>query len=186
MFRARVPAIMTFRLACLAGIAAVLAVLTIAAVPASAQSMQTGRQSALPIPRFVSLKSDAVNVRRGPSREHEVVWRYVRTGLPVEVTQEFENWRRIRDFEGAEGWVFHSLLSGTRTALVAPWDKSGRTYEVRSEAKGDAPVVARLEPGVQATIPACKDGWCRLRGQGFAGWMEQGTLWGVYQDENFN
>ena len=77
-----------------------------------------GSQSGLPVPRFVSLKSDRVNVRGGPSKDHEVVWVYARAGLPVEITAEFENWRRIRDWEGAEGWVYHSLLSGRRSAFV--------------------------------------------------------------------
>src|SRR3972149_2901787 len=80
--------------------------------------------SGLPLPRFVSLKADKVNVRGGPSREHEVTWVFTRLGLPVEITAESENWRRIRDAEGAEGWVFHSLLSGRRTVLVSPAAKS--------------------------------------------------------------
>src|ERR1051325_11006481 len=79
--------------------------------------------SGLPIPRFVSLKSDKVNVRAGPTKDHDVAWVYNRAALPVEVTAEFENWRRIRDWEGAEEWVYHSLLSGKRTALVSPQTK---------------------------------------------------------------
>ena len=78
-----------------------------------------GPSSGLPVPRFVSLKSDRVNVRGGPSRDHEITWMFTRSGLPVEVTAEYDNWRRVRDWEGAEGWVYHSLLSGKRTALVA-------------------------------------------------------------------
>mgnify|MGYP000508752696 CR=1 FL=1 len=74
--------------------------------------------SGLPIPRYVSLKSDHVNVRAGPTKDNDVAWVYTRTGLPVEITAEFENWRRVRDSEGAEGWVYHSLLSGRRTAVV--------------------------------------------------------------------
>jgi SH3-like domain-containing protein len=167
--------------------AALLALLVILAAPAGALAQEArGSASDLPIPRFVSLKSDAVNVRRGPSRDHEVVWRYVRAGLPVEITQEFENWRRIRDFEGAEGWVFHSLLSGNRTALIAPWDKSGKSYELHVEPSTSARVTARAEAGVQANVPECREGWCRLAGQGFSGWIEQGTLWGVYPDETFD
>ena len=70
------------------------------------------------MPRFVSLKSDKVNVRGGPTKDHDVTWIYTRAGLPVEITAEFDNWRRIRDWEGSEGWVYHSLLSGRRTAMV--------------------------------------------------------------------
>ena len=80
----------------------------------------TAAASGLPVPRFVSLKSDRVNVRGGPTKDHDVAWVFTRSGLPVEITAEFENWRRIRDCEGAEGWVYHSLLSGRRTAMVVP------------------------------------------------------------------
>src|SRR6266542_3180759 len=90
----------------------------------AAEQLSTGSASGLPVPRFVSLKSDRVNVRAGPTRDHDVTWVYTRAALPVEVTAEFENWRRIRDWEGAEGWVYHSLLSGRRTAIVASKSKA--------------------------------------------------------------
>jgi len=91
-----------------------------AGLTAAAAQTPTGSVSGLPVPRFVSLKSDKVNVRAGPAREQDVAWVYSRAALPVEVTAEFENWRKIRDWEGAEGWVYHSMLSGRRTALVSP------------------------------------------------------------------
>src|SRR5882757_6162300 len=116
--------------------------------------------SGLPLPRYVSLKSDHVNVRAGPTKDNDVAWVYTRSGLPVEITAEFENWRRVRDSEGAEGWVYHSLLSGRRTA-----------------------VAARLQAGVVAQVKKCTSGWCRVIGNGFDGWIEQQRLWGVYADE---
>ncbi|WP_237155241.1 SH3 domain-containing protein [Oryzibacter oryziterrae] len=151
---------------------------------AFAQDVKLG-PSGQPIPRFVSLKSDSVNVRQGPSRDQAVVWRYVRSGMPVEITQEFENWRRIRDVEGAEGWVFHSLLSGTRTALVAPWDTKKTPIDIHSSADDGSRVTAHLEPGVQGRVNKCDGSWCQLSGDGFSGWIHQQQLWGVYPDEKF-
>src|SRR5690348_802551 len=90
----------------------------------AAANIGTGTSSGLPVPRFVSLKSDRVNVRSGPTKDNDVSWVYTRAGLPVEITAEYENWRRIRDWEGAEGWVYHSLLSGRRMALVFSAAKS--------------------------------------------------------------
>jgi SH3-like domain-containing protein len=140
--------------------------------------------SGLPIPRFVSLKSDKVNVRSGPTKDHDVAWVYNRAALPVEVTAEFENWRRIRDWEGAEGWVYHSLLSGKRTALVAPQSKKqDQLLELRDKPDATGGVTARLQHGVLATVKRCKDGWCRLVGDGFDGWMQEARLWGVYPGE---
>jgi SH3-like domain-containing protein len=106
-------------------IASLLAAMTAASAasaadPTATGSIATGSISGLPVPRFVSLKPGKVNVRAGPTKDNDVTWVYTRAGLPVEVTAEYENWRRVRDWEGAEGWVYHSLLSGRRTAIVIP------------------------------------------------------------------
>src|SRR5438067_9066544 len=110
---------------CIGGVAlAAVATLIAAALDPAAAETGIGPKSGLPLPRFVSLKPDRVNVRGGPTRDHEVTFVYTRAALPVEITAESDNWRRIRDWEGSEGWVYHSLLSGRRTALVNPKDKS--------------------------------------------------------------
>ena len=103
----------------------------ITSAPAYSTDEPAGSVSGLPLPRFVSLKADKVNLRAGPTREHEVTWVFTRAGLPVEITAESENWRRIRDSEGTEGWVYHALLSSRRTVLVAPWSKKNRSEERR-------------------------------------------------------
>jgi SH3-like domain-containing protein len=164
--------------------AAFAAIATTSLVAASHAAGEPGgsSKSGLPVPRFVSLKPDRVNVRGGPTRDHDVTFVYTRAGLPVEITAESDNWRRIRDWEGSEGWVYHSLLSGRRTAVVMPKDKSAL---VPLYAEGDAKsrVVARLQAGVLATVKRCSDGWCRLTGSGFDGWAVQEQLWGVYPNE---
>src|SRR3979411_1980523 len=115
--------------------------------------------SGLPVPRYVSLKSDHVNVRAGPTKDNDVAWIYTRSGLPVEITAEFENWRRVRDSEGAEGWVYHSLLSGRRTAVITmkSKDELPPLYE-----GSDQPwlIPARLQAGVVAQVKHCASGWC--------------------------
>src|SRR5262245_17098602 len=148
----------------------------------AAGELATGSRSGLPIPRFVSLKPDRVNVRGGPTRDHDVAWVYTRAGLPVEITAESENWRRIRDWEGAEGWVYHSMLSGRRTAVVSAKQKDAL---VPLLAKGDtaAEVVAQLQSGVLASVKQCSGAWCRIVGHGFDGWIAQERLWGVYPNE---
>ncbi|HVV94582.1 MAG TPA: SH3 domain-containing protein [Hyphomicrobiales bacterium] len=145
--------------------------------------MAFGSVSGLPIPRFVSLKSDEVNVRRGPGNDHQVEWIYRRAGLPVEITAEWDNWREIRDADGTVGWVWHSLLSGRRTVLVAPWNKGDGTLPLLTEPAAGEPVVARLEPKVMASVSKCTGQWCRIWGKGFDGWVQQDRLWGVYPDE---
>jgi SH3-like domain-containing protein len=140
--------------------------------------------SSLSLPRFVSLKSDKVNVRSGPTKDHDVTWIYTRAGLPVEITAEYENWRRIRDWEGAEGWVYHSLLSGRRTGLVQPRAKSPDEYiSIYTSADIKSAVSARLQRGVLGKVKHCSGTWCRISGDGFDGWVEQERLWGVYPNE---
>jgi SH3-like domain-containing protein len=146
---------------------------------ALAQQGQKGPVSGLPLPRYVSLKSDRVNLHEGPSKDHPTLWVYERAGLPVEITAEFETWRKIRDSEGSEGWVLHSLLSGRRTALVAPWKKEPLVLT----ASDHATAVAKLSPGVIATLRKCDGSWCRIAGTGFDGYLKQEDLWGAYPGE---
>lgn len=157
--------------------------LALGAPAATAAEQPGGSASGLPVPRFVSLKSDKVNVRAGPTKDHDVAWVYNRAALPVEVTAEFENWRRIRDWEGAEGWVYHSLLSGKRTALVSPQSKGKELLDLRDKPDAASSINAKLQHGVLATVKRCQNGWCRLAGDGFDGWIEQPRLWGVYPNE---
>lgn len=145
---------------------------------------QTGPSTGLRIPRYVSLKSDRVNLREGPSKDHRTSWVFQRAGLPVEITAEFENWRRIRDSEGSEGWVLQSLLSGKRTALVAPW-RRGEIFMLFAKPTQDSTLVARLQSGVQGSVRKCEPVWCRLSGEGYDGYIQKSLLWGVYPDEEF-
>ena len=154
-----------------------------AMVGAASGANDPNEGSGLPVPRFVSLKSDHVNVRGGPNKVHDVAWVYTRPGLPVEITAEFENWRRIRDWDGAEGWVYHSLLSGKRTAFVAKSKTANAPAALRQSADPDSPLKAMLEPGVLGTVKRCSGRWCRFLGNGFDGWIEQDRLWGVYPNE---
>src|ERR1700683_1902795 len=138
--------------------------------------------SGLPVPRYVSLKSDHVNVRAGPTKDNDVAWVYTRSRLPVEITAEFENWRRVRDSEGAEGWVYHSLLSGRRTAVITMKSKDDLA-PLHESADQSSAVTAKLQAGVVTQVKHCAQGWCHVAGDGFDGWIEQQRLWGVYADE---
>lgn len=151
------------------------------AAPVLAANPQTG-SSGLPLPRFVSLKSDRVNVRQGPSRDHKVAWTFTRAGLPVEITAEFDHWRRIRDSEGAEGWVQQGLLSGRRTALIAPWAK-GKTFNLYARGNEGADIRAKVEANVLVAIDRCGGAFCRVDAGKARGYMRQDELWGVYANE---
>ena len=141
--------------------------------------------SGLPIPRFVSLKADKVNVRRGPSSDHAVAWVFQRKGLPVEIVAEFDNWRRIRDSDGEEGWILQNLLTGKRTAVIAPWrkDEALPMYDRPNTGGG---TVARVSSSVVGEVEACDGQWCEITAGGYDGFIEQSQLWGVYPGESVN
>lgn len=142
----------------------------------------------LVVPRFVSLKSDRVNLRQGPGTEYPTAWVFRRAGLPVEVIKEFESWRQVRDAEGTTGWVLGSMLSGRRTAVILPWEvKPGQSQPTLAVLRDDdserAGAVAQVEAGVLASIINCDGKWCRVSVGGFRGYIEQAKLWGAYKDE---
>lgn len=158
---------------------AALAVATAAALPAAAAGAGTDG-SGLPLPRFVSLRSEQVNMRTGPGVRYPIDWVYLRRDLPVEVVQEFETWRKIRDPQGAEGWVHQSMLSGRRTVIVL-----NGTHPLRKNPAETAATVAMIEQGVQANLIQCPQttDYCRVEVQGRQGWLKRDEFWGVYKGE---
>lgn len=135
-----------------------------------------GPADAAEVPRFASLRAAEVNVRAGPGVQYPIAWVFLRRGLPVEVVAEFEHWRKVRDGDGAEGWVHRSLLSGRRSAVVRG-EVIGVLYR---DADAASVPVARVEPGVVADLLACHGDWCRVEAAGLRGWIARARLWGVY------
>ena len=150
--------------------------------PAHAESEEIFNQSGLPIPRFVSLRSDKVFVRTGPALRYPIKWIYTKEALPVEIIQEFDTWRKIRDIDGGEGWIHQSLLMGKRHGLVTA--KKG-VYLMRKPVTNARPV-AMLEPNVILALGQCSGAWCYGEVQGFKGWIERKSLWGIYADEELD
>ncbi len=169
-------------------LAAVVAA-SLAIVPGAAQdsvkqaAVEPGGKASLPVPRFVSLKSDKVNVRKGPSTDQAIVWVLSRAGHPVELIAESDKWRRVRDSEGADGWVFHSLLSGRRTVLVMPWSKDEDSVPLYASKSTGARAVAALQTGVHGSVMDCDGEWCRVSVDDYSGFVQQDRLWGVYRGE---
>jgi SH3-like domain-containing protein len=102
----------------------------------------------------------------------------------VEITAEFEDWRRVRDSDGSEGWVYHSMLSGKRTAVVQLKAKADLA-SLYAKPDPQSTVTARLQVGVLSTVKRCNGAWCQISGTGFDGWIPQNELWGVYPNEKF-
>lgn len=136
--------------------------------------------SGLPLPRFVTLRAAEVNLRSGPGVRYPVEWVYRQRNLPVEIIAEFDNWRKIRDWQGTQGWVHQSMLSGKRAVIVR-----GDLRTLRRQPDTGAKAQARLEEGVIAELLECPEGitWCRVEAGGHTGWLRKAEFWGVYARE---
>jgi SH3-like domain-containing protein len=146
----------------------------IAAPPGAAAEGEVGQK----LPRFVSLRSDQVNLRVGPGENYPIEWVLTRKEMPVEIVKEFENWRMIRDWQGTEGWVHERMLTGKRAVVV-----KGGIRTLHRQPDPASPAVARAQSGVIARLLECRADWCRIDAADHVGWVQRGDLWGVYPDE---
>jgi len=145
---------------------------------ATAQSTERGAVTNLPVPRFVSLKAASGNIRRGPSLTHKIDWVLTRRGMPLEITAEYGNWRRVRDKDGAGGWMHYALLSGNRTVIFEQ-----DLVALRARPESEANVKAYIEAGVVGRLNSCELDWCRITAEKYTGWVEKTALWGVAPEE---
>ncbi len=163
----------------------ILALGTLAASLAHAADNPSG----LPLPRFATTRSTPINVRVGPGTRYDIAWVYVKAGTPVEIVQEFDTWRKIRDVDGSEGWVHQNLLSGKRAGLAAPWRQDEQIPLLSQRGQADG-VRAYLGPGFRVEIDKCDGSWCEVKATAasatYSGYLPQAELWGVYQGEAFD
>lgn len=144
------------------------------AIPAQAADMA---ESGLPIPRFVSLRYEEVNLRTGPGTRYPISWVYKRKGLPMEVVEEFGHWRKLRDIHNDEGWVHKSQLSGSRTAIFKD-DTTLYRYPEK-----DAPPMLKVQKNVIGELMECDVNWCRIQVESYKAWTLKSHIWGIYERE---
>lgn len=157
--------------------AAPVAAQTADATPVSVSAPAVGPETNLPLPRYVSLKANRANVRRGPSLTHRIDWVFQRRDMPLQVIAEYGHWRRVIDREGQGGWVHFAMLSGVRTVIV---DED--RLALRAKPEDTAAERAELEQNVIARLGECDANWCELTAGGYSGWAHKSVLWGVDTD----
>lgn len=138
--------------------------------------------SGLPVPRYVSLGAQEVNMRTGPGTRYPIKWVYTRKSLPMRVEAEFDIWRKVRDHDGEVGWVHGSLLSGRRHVVITGEgpDNIQALYEKPHPA---SIAMLRAEDGVIAELLQCASGWCRIQIDGKKGWLPHTAIWGVMDSD---
>jgi SH3-like domain-containing protein len=135
----------------------------------------------LPLPRWASLASAEVNLRVGPGERYPIDWVAKQKNMPVEIVQEFENWRKVKLQDGTTGWAHRAMLTGTRFATI----KQGSQLLYRQPDDKTA-VQAKAQKGALLRLEKCQKDWCLAGAQGFEGWVPKTGLWGVYADESFD
>jgi SH3-like domain-containing protein len=131
------------------------------------------------LPRFAVLHADKVNLRAGPGDRYPIQWVYLRKDWPVEIIAQFDHWRRVRDWEGTEGWVHEKMMTNRREVIV-----TGGIRAMRQAPDHNGALIARAEPGVMAKLLECRAEWCRIEAGDRTGWVQRSDIWGVYPNEN--
>lgn len=154
-------------------------IVSVAISGAAARAQPEG--SGLPLPRFVSLRAQEANMRAGPGEQYPIKWTYQRPGLPLEIVAEFHHWRKVRDWQGTEGWIHSSMLSSRRSFIVV-----GGTRPLRAKPDAGSRAVAQVESKVVGRLRQCPKGsnWCEVEIGGVKGWMARDEIWGLYNGED--
>ena len=146
----------------------------------ASDSLTISKKTGLPLPRFVSLKGDKVNLRRGPSLDYKIDWVYKRKHLPLMIVSEFDHWRKVTDFEGYSGWIYKDLLSGSRYIIV----KKEETL-LRNKASFDSLGKAILKKEVIGKLIDCEGKWCFIRIKNIRGYVLAEDIWGTEIDKKY-
>ena len=147
----------------------------------AAATVAANGQTPLPadkLPRFASLRSDQVNLRIGPGENYPIEWVFKRRDMPVEIIEQFQNWRRVQDWQGDKGWVLDRMVTAKRQVVV-----EGSIRGLHKEPDPGSPLVARAEPGVIAKLIDLKGPWCHVQAGAYRGWVRRDEVWGVFPDE---
>ena len=140
---------------------------------------EVGQETGLEIPRYVSLKSNDVNIRVGPSINYPIEIKYIVKNYPLKVIEEYEDWRKVEDFKKNIGWIHKSLISGTRTGIVLSEDN--KNIELLNTLDGN--IIGEIGKGNIIYLEKCKIDWCFISSGNFKGWMDKKHIWGVKQNE---
>ena len=136
----------------------------------------------LQLPRFVSLKSNDVNLRVGPSVNYPIELKYTQNNLPVEIIDEFDFWRKIKDSENNIGWLHKSLIKGERFVLTV--NKNNYVKSIYNRPNGNQ--IGMVEKNNILNLESCLQNWCLVSHQKIRGWLSKEFIWGVYETEVYN
>ena len=136
------------------------------------------------LPRFVSLRSSPVNARSGPGVKYPIEWVYMQQSAPVEVIAEYEDWRRVKDWQGSESWIKSQMLKAKRFVRISTPGENN----LYSKSNFKSQVIARIEDGAIAEVKKCpaKNDFCLIEAEKIEGWIPRQNVYGLYDEEVIN
>ena len=136
------------------------------------------------LPRMASFRSSHVNARSGPGLRYPIQWIYMQKNAPVEIIDEFELWRKIKDWDGSVTWVYKAMLNNKRWIKIT---KSG-TADIHAKPQNDSRVIAKVENEVIGKIEKCPEqkDFCLIKFSTIEGWVNRKDFYGVFPDEVIN
>ena len=114
------------------------------------------------------------NLPTGSGLNYPIQYKYQRANQPLQVTDEYGHWRKVKDWQGDEGWIHKRLLTGVRYLRVMENDLA-----LLSRPNAEARLRARLGQGTLLQLRACKDGWCQVDIKNMAGWVPSHAVFGA-------
>lgn len=164
---------LTARAGVKAALGCALLVLLAACGGGAADEETADTPSGYPVPRWISVRGAPASMRAGPGLDYPVLWQFDRSGAPLQVVTETEEWRKVCGPDGSIAWIHRSLTSGRRRAL------STQATAMRSSPDAGAGIRAQVAPGALLSIEACEDGWCQVRSDDLEGWAPEAALFGT-------
>ena len=129
--------------------------------------------SGYPVPRWISVRGAPASMRAGPGLDYPVLWQFDRSGAPLQVVTETEEWRKVCGPDGSIAWIHRSLTSGRQRALTT------EATAMRTSASAEAGVRAQVADGALLGVETCADGWCEVTADDLTGWVPQSVLFGT-------
>ena len=144
-----------------------------------------GSETGYNLPRYVSIKSNDVNLRVGPSINYPIIIKYIKQNYPIKIIEEYKDWRQIIDINNNNGWIHKSLIKGERNGIIVSKKKSNlKIYNTQ-----DGKIIGEITSGSLISLNKCKIDWCLIsdiNNQHQKGWIEKENIWGVDKNETFN
>ena len=140
-----------------------------------------GSVTGFEIPRFVSLKSNETNLRVGPSINYPINLKYIKNNYPIEIIDEFDVWRKVRDHENNIGWIKKGLLKGDRFVLTGIDNNNIKIYNYPRGKE-----IGMIKKNNILSLEKCLKNWCYISHQYIKGWISKKGVWGTYKEETYN